>query len=64
MSCVGLQTALSMVESVEEQIQSSVSLWQLLPRQLVRNREVQLADGMYFNFSSINTKSILLLFSI
>jgi hypothetical protein len=41
-----LQKALHLVHLVEERLQSSVSLWPLLPRQLLRNRELQLVDGM------------------
>jgi hypothetical protein len=41
-----LQKALKLVHLVEEKLQSSVSLWPLLPRQLLRNRELQLVDGM------------------
>jgi hypothetical protein len=40
-----LQKALHLVHLVEERLRSSVSLWPLLPRQLLRNRELQLADG-------------------
>jgi hypothetical protein len=49
-----LQKALQLVRLVEERLQSSVSLWPLLPRQLLRNRELQLVDGKIqvpFNFS-------------
>ncbi|XP_021926557.1 insulin-degrading enzyme isoform X2 [Zootermopsis nevadensis] len=44
------QKALSLVHLVEERLQCSVSLCPLLPRQLLRNRELQLVDGCHYVF--------------
>ncbi|XP_069679683.1 insulin-degrading enzyme isoform X2 [Periplaneta americana] len=48
------QKALHLVHLVEERLQSSISLCPLLPRQLLRNRELQLVDGCHYVFEVRN----------